>query len=758
MTHPFALELAFTETYQRHLKDDPALREAHCLRVLMPPLFDPPQPGDLFVGRMHYPAVGFGLELACGGSIYYCHAEQIQPRLDELQPDERAQVQAMLNFWKDEATIEGHLLRRLPEETRRATSNHVAEMGGRVAGTLLNFEKLVRLGVPGLRAELRKARQVNGNLPLYQAMEMALDLFVEVIHNYAAQTEDEMRQVLENIALRAPETFREAAQLAWLYALISGTVNYGRMDVYLGDFYAADIDSGRLNEAEALALTQSLWQLMPDRKTIFNGRGFLGRRGRPNAATHDRFAPVTLEATRTVIEVEPQLTLRFYAGQNPALMEKALQVIGEGRTFPMLYNDNVNIPAVAQAFSLRPEQARLAEQYLPYGCGEYALDHASVGSPNCSLNLLKNLEIVLHNGRDMQTGEVIGRLSLTPAPLPQGEGDERRATDTALNLLPQGEGLSPLPLQGRMEGKGAFPTFDDLWNAYARQLEYFIEKLAERHRLEVDTEAEQAAFLYCSLLYDDCQERGKSLLGGGARYRGGLIETYGMVNAADSLTAIKHLVYDRKLLSLEQLNAALAADFVGYEREHRLMLACPKFGNDQTEADDMLCRVSEHCARYTMQQAERVGLDYFLIVNINNYMNVLLGRQTIASAEGRRAGKPLANGNTPTASNDTQGVTAMLNSLTKADPSVHAGYTQNMKFSKSLFREQLPKVEALLQTYFENGGTQAMITVVGRGDLEAALRDPDSYRNLIVRVGGFSARFVELAPEVQQDLLMRTLY
>ncbi len=758
MTHPFALELAFTATYQRHQNDDPALREAHCLRVLMPLLFDPPRPGDLFVGRMHYPAVGFGLELACGGPIYYCHADQILPRLDELQPDERAQVQAMLDFWKDEATIEGRLLRRLPEETLKATSNHVAEMGGRLAGTLLNFEKLVRLGVPGLRAELRKARQTNGGLPLYQAMEMALDLFVEVIHNYAAQTEGEMRQVLENIALRAPETFREAAQLAWLYALISGTVNYGRMDVYLGDFYAADIDSGRLNEAEALALTQSLWQLMADRKIIFNGRVYLGGRGRPNEANADRFALAAMEATRTVIEVEPQLTLRFYAGQNPALMTKALEVIGEGRTFPMLYNDDVNIPAVAQAFSLRPEQARLAEQYLPYGCGEYALDHASVGSPNCSLNLLKNLEIVLHNGRDMQTGEMIGGFSLTPAPLPQGEGDERRAPDIALKLLPQGEGLSPIPLRGRAEGEGAFPTFDDLWNAYARQLEYFIEKLAERHRLEVDTEAEQAAFLYCSLLYDDCIERGKSLLGGGARYRGGLIETYGMVNAADSLTAIKHLVYDRKLLTLEQLTAALAADFVGYEREHRLMLACPKFGNDQTEADDMLCRVSEHCARYTMQQAERVGLDYFLIVNINNYMNVLLGKQTIASAEGRRAGKPLANGNTPTAGNDTQGVTAMLNSLTKADPSVHAGYTQNMKFSKSMFREQLPKVEALLQTYFENGGAQAMITVVGRGDLEAALRDPDSYRNLIVRVGGFSARFVELAPEVQQDLLMRTLY
>ncbi|MCS6994305.1 MAG: hypothetical protein NZP74_10785, partial [Anaerolineales bacterium] len=320
-----------------------------------------------------------------------------------------------------------------------------------------------------------------------------------------------------------------------------------------------------------------------------------------------------------------------------------------------------------------------------------------------------------------------------------------------------GAGGLPPPV-GRGAGGEGFPTFDDLWNAYARQLEYYIEKLAERHRLEVDTEAEQAAFLYCSMLYDDCIARGKSLLGGGARYRGGLIETYGMVNAADSLTVIKRLVYDRKLLSLEQLIAALDANFEGYERERRLMLACPKFGNDDLEADDMLCRVSDHAALATKRQAGRVGLDYFLIVNINNYMNVTLGGQTIASAEGRKAGKPLANGNTPTAGNDTQGVTAMLNSLTKADPSFHAGYTQNMKFGKSLFREQLPKVEALLQTYFQNGGTQAMITVVGRGDLENALKDPDSHRNLIVRVGGFSARFVELAPEIQQDLLMRTLY
>lgn len=716
MARDFSVELQFTETYQRYLEADPAIREAHCLRALMPHLFDPPEPGDLFVGRTHYLPVGFGLELAAGGPVYYCHAEQIRPELAGLEGDVRSKVEAMLAFWKHHATIDGHLVRRLPAEVLAATSNHIAEMGGRLAGTLLDFEKLVKIGLPGLRAGIAAGRERHGALPLYTGMEMALDLLGEVIAAYAAQTEGEMAATLRAIATQAPQTLRQAAQLAWLYALISGTVNYGRMDVYLGDFYVADLESGRLSEAQALALVQSLWRLIAARQTVFNGRVFVGGYGRPNESNADRFALLAMEATRTVIEIEPQLTLRFYQGMNPALMTKALDVLAEGRTFPMLFNDDVNVPAVENAFGV---ERRLAEQYLPFGCGEYALDHVSFGSPNCSLNLLKALEVVLHRGRDVQTGERIGFDSGDP---------------------------------------NGFTTFDELWAAWQRQVDYSIERLADRHRLEVEVEAERAAFLFVSMLYDDCLARGKSLLDGGVRYRGGVIETFGMVNAADSLTAIKSLVYERKVMSLSRLVAALDADFVGYEREHRLMRLTAKFGNDDPAADEMVCRVSEHVARHTMAQAARVGLDYFLIVNINNYGNVSLGKQTLASAEGRRAGAPLANGNTPTAGNDTQGVTAFLNSLVKPDPTIHAGYTQNMKFSKALFRQERPKVEALLNTYFASGGAQAMLTVVGRGDLEKALQEPENYRNLIVRVGGFSARFVELAPEVQQDLLARTLY
>jgi len=482
-TEKFSAELAFTDTYRQHIHEHPAIREAHCLCAQFEHLFDPIRPGDLFAGRTHYLPVGFGLEDAAGGPVYYCYDARILPGLESLPKEERQPILEMIDFWQTEATIAGKLVRRLPPEVLKATSNHIAEMMGRLSGTLLDYEKLNRIGLPGLRSEIQAGRIQNGDLPLYTAMEMALDLLIEVINSYAKQAlalaataKDEllerdfleMAAALEAISVRPPRTLREATQLTWLYTMISGTVNYGRMDVYLGGFYAAEVDSGSLSEAEALRLMQSLWQLIADRKTTFNGRVFIGGQGRPDEASADRFALLAMEATRTVIEIEPQLTLRFYKGMNPALMAKALDMLGEGRTFPMLFNDDVNIPAVETGFGV---PAEYAEQYLPYGCGEYCLDHISFGSPNCSLNLLKALESVLHHGVDVLTGEQIG-----------------------LDL-------------GSLEN---FATFGDLLAAYKRQVEFSVEALADRHRVEYQVEDEAAAFLFASMLYNDCIARGKS--------------------------------------------------------------------------------------------------------------------------------------------------------------------------------------------------------------------------------------------------------
>jgi len=172
----------------------------------------------------------------------------------------------------------------------------------------------------------------------------------------------------------------------------------------------------------------------------------------------------------------------------------------------------------------------------------------------------------------------------------------------------------------------------------------------------------------------------------------------------------------------------------------------------------MAARVHELVCHRTRDQAARVGLDSFLVVVINNSMNTALGAHTWATADGRRTGDTMANANNPHPGNDRNGPTALLNSLLRLDPSIHAGATQNMKFSKRWFGNDRPQLETLLASYWERGGAQAMLTVVDKGVLEEAQRHPERHPNLVVRVGGFSARFVELWKGCQDEVLARTCH
>ena len=360
---------------------------------------------------------------ATGG--YGCEAKVILARLaqGEFDPAYRRAVEEMVEFWKTENTQAKHIALWPPEVKQGLIPYGLADGSIRLAGCNLDFDTLLRQGLPGMRAEVEahqvRAAREGGEVRFYEGLLMAVDLVVEVFHWYAAQARElaetaepgwgkelrTMAAILEKLTVAPPETLREAIQLYWLYAQVAQLRNHGRMDVYLGDFYANDRDAGRITEAEALRLVQSVWWLIVARWIRFDSRVIVGGKGRRNEANADRFALLAMEATRTVEEVIPQLTLRHYRGQNPALMQKALDVMGEGRTFPMLYNDDVNIPAVQHAFGV---SEAAAEQYLPYGCGEYTLDHMTVGSPNCALCTLKALDAALRNGRDGLTGKMIG--------------------------------------------------------------------------------------------------------------------------------------------------------------------------------------------------------------------------------------------------------------------------------------------------------------------------------------------------------------
>jgi pyruvate-formate lyase len=423
-----------------------------------------------------------------------------------------------------------------------------------------------------------------------------------------------------------------------------------------------------------------------------------------------------LEVQGFVKDSMPQLSLRWHEGMNPEIWRRAMEIIGDGAVFPVLYNDDVNVAAVADAFRVTIEEA---EQYFPYGCGEYLIDHRGVGSPDGAINLAKVLNTVLHGG-------------IVP-------------------LAGARKGLA-------MPGLPQFDSFDELKHAFARHVHHTVGALADAQDLIYRITGEGAAFPFLSLLYDDCIKRARPLLAGGVRYRGGTLEVFGANTAADSLVAIKKLVYEEKRFSPAHLLAALDADFEGYEDVQQALKSAPKFGNDDTEADTMSLWVHEVVCRSCRQQRLYTGLDSFLAVMINNGDSVTLGKGTAATADGRKATMPLSNGNQPSAGCDTNGITALLTSMSRLDPAMHAGAVHNLKLSRRTFREHGRKVDALLKGYFRRGGTQLMISVADRDELEHALEHPEEHANLLVRVGGYSERFVNLPRDIQLEVIRRTLY
>lgn len=710
----------FTERFLSVEHGHPATREVEMLAFQFPACLRPPEPGDAFAGRICYPPIGFSPE-ACGLGWYFDFEGFRRWRDDRAcSPVEARQCGELLAFWRDRTTrartraaYPSDLAADLPTDDW-FTESGVGFPLYRMAGTVLDFGRLLARGLPDVgRSTCAKCD------PGFQAaLNQAVEILQRSIDHYTAlpETSHEMRTTLRAIRNRPPVTFREAIQLFWLWVIHSGTWNYGRLDVVLGPFLVRDLDANLITEDQALELVCSLWRQMNGYSNQYNNRVIVGGRGRPDEAAADRFALLAIEATRRVRLNQPQLTLRFHRRQNPMLWERALDAIGEGCTFPMLYNDEVNIPAVAAAFGVDEEAAAA---YTPYGCGEYVLGSTSVGPPNGVLNLAKALEVALHAGIDPQTGRPI--VSLPP----------------------------PEKLD----------SFDKVWDAYALVVEKLANALARHQKIEYEVTGREASFLFLSMLTQDSMERGRGIFSGGIRHLGGTLETYGNTNAADSLHVIEELVFRRQQIALPDLVAALDANFEGREELRNHCLAVAKYGNDESTSDAMAQRVHDHVCGFTRSRAAVHGLDSYLVVIINNWANVVLGRSVGATAEGRLAGEPLANGNNPSPGADRSGPTAFLNSLVRLDPTVHAGAVQNMKFSKEWFRApNRGTFDGMLRAYFALGGTQAMITVVSRKDLEDAIREPEKWGHLLVRVGGFSIRFVDLPADAQEEVLRRTLH
>ena len=415
----------------------------------------------------------------------------------------------------------------------------------------------------------------------------------------------------------------------------------------------------------------------------------------------DVFITPTLEACKAVWE----------AGADIIALDCTSQINAEGRPAWEL------LPEVKKAI---PEEA--AKQYVPFGCTEFVIQGKSTGTPNICINLLKLLTIYMNEGIDPMDGmDKSGDCKIPPV--------------------------------------STYQTFEAFFDGYKKFLDYYLDLSVHGQYRSYEIMNEHVSFMFTSILMDDCIGRGKALLDGGVQYLGGTNETYGNINTSDSLMAIKDLVFDQKKYTLEQLSAAVLANFNGYEDIRKDCLACDKYGNDLDTADEMANELYEFVAKGVRDRGIAKGMQYFMIVISNNQLNTEWGLQTAASPDGRLSGMYLNPANNPQGGADKSGPTAMLNSLAKFDARFHAGSVQNIKFSPTLFNQNRELIKALMKTYFfKKGGCHLMVTVVDKATLEDAVEHPEKYPNLIVRVSGFSAVFVNLTPEVQQELLSRVTY
>ncbi|MDQ0361397.1 pyruvate formate lyase family protein [Breznakia pachnodae] len=722
---------AYTQAHKDGAKLDKAQREINCLKTIFPTLFRSVEDDDLLAGRLDFLPIGFGSVTSIGGVGHYCVFHKLRAFKDELSSDEeKKRVDELYHYWEDHDVKAIYCQDVLNDTTTgRFIDCHYPFMAtARLSGMMLNYRKLLDNGINGLIDIMHKQKRtafmqssIESIQLLKEVIERQKELVKDAMNNADGQRQKDLQLMYDDLGFikeRKPETFHQALQLFWIYALCAGVINYGRMDIVLGPYLKRDIDNGLIDEDEAYRYLKSLWLMIENRRTTVNGRIIVGGYGREDEEACDLFAKICLRVCKDTRYVEPQFTLRLTKDTPEYIKEMAYDCIASGATYPTLYNDEVNVPAVEYAMRV---DRKTAEQYIPFGCGEYVIQGKSVGTPNTLLNLLKIQQMVLNEGRDPMDGIV----KSGPVTIPK---------------------------------VSEYKTFDEFYTKYKELLEYYYDLSVKAQMHSYTVMNEQVSFLFNSILMDDCIGRGKALLDGGVEILGGTNETYGNINTSDALYAIKKLVFDEKKYTLEELNTAALHNFEGYEKIQRDLWNVPKYGNDDSECDELANDLYEHVAKGIRQRGIENGMGYYLIVISNNQTNTDWGHETAASLDGRRAGVYMNPANNPQGGAAKNGPTATLNSLSKFNAKYHGGSVQNIKFTPRMMHDDKVKVQALFDTYFKRGGCQLMVTVVDHGILEDAQKHPEKYPDLIVRVAGYSAVFVNLTKDIQEELLSRELY
>lgn len=546
--------------------------------------------------------------------------------------------------------------------------------------------------------------------------------------------------ICANLASRPAQSFHEAVQSLWFLFVVlhmesnASSFSPGRMDQYLYPYYQKDIEKGIISKQEALEILECLWLKFNQIVYLRNQHsakyfagfpiGFniaIGGIDENGCDIYNELSLLLLKAQYHLGLPQPNLSVRLNKNSSHELIQEAIKVVAKGSGMPQFFNDEAIVNSMIKDLGIEEKDAR---NYAIVGCVELTTHGNNLGWSDAAMfNLNKALELTMNHGKCLLTNEPIG-----------------------LDL-------------GSIE---TYESFEDLENAFQKQIDYFIEKMMKAEIVVEKAHQDCLPTAFLSTVIDSCLEKGVDVTRGGAKYNLSGIQMIQIANLADSLAAIKELVYDEKMITRHELLEALQADFKGYEIIQTMLLnKVPKYGNDVKWVDELGAKWAgyfrERMKDYTNY---RGGLYHTGMYTVSAH--VPMGENVGASPDGRNALTPLADGGmSPVYGRDMAGPTAVLKSVSRMKDSYTTnGGLLNMKFLPEFFKTEtgMMKFENFLRAFVDLKIPHIQFNVVRCEDLLDAKLHPEQHRSLTIRVAGYTAYFVELAGKLQDEIIERTAY
>ena len=437
--------------------------------------------------------------------------------------------------------------------------------------------------------------------------------------------------------------------------------------------------------------------------------------------TYNDLSLLCLKAQEHLGLPQPNLSVRLNKNSSHELMQSAIKVVAKGSGMPQFFNDEAIIHAMVEDLHI---DVKDAYNYAIVGCVELTTPGNNLGWSDAAMfNLNKALELTLNHGRCLLSNEQLG-----------------------IDV-------------GSLE---TYDSFDELEKAFASQIDHFIDRMIKAEEVVEKAHQECMPSAFLSTVIDDCIEKGLDVTCGGAKYNLSGIQMIQIANLADSLAAIKKLVYDEQLISRHELLQALQNDFEGYEIMRTMLLnKAPKYGNDIAWVDELGSQWAQYFRNRMKAYTNYRGGPYHTGMYTVS-AHVPMGENVGASPDGRHALTPLADGGlSPVYGRDLKGPTAVLKSVSRVNNSLTTnGGLLNMKFLPEFFATEsgMLKFESFLRAFVDLKIPHIQFNVVRKEDLLDAKIHPENHRSLTIRVAGYTAYFVELAGKLQDEIIARTSY